>query len=271
VIKSYNVDDPSERAALIAATPTTGFEPRRTRYGNERSYRIHGVEELLRPIESRLTTLVDPADYADVLRWGNDEKVFPRYWQYSTWAPNDGSFRWNQDGLGYCWAWGMTASLMDCRALEGKPTKLLSPVSLGWLVNWQNRGNYLESALRGINERGVCEMEYTPDQHRPSPGSFKNGWEENALLYRLGEIWDLDTSSDARTIQHCVTTLASAISIYAAWNWWNHALCLVGMTGPPWAWQLRNSHNETDVIELTGSRAVPDEAYGVRATLFTGA
>jgi hypothetical protein len=32
------------------------------------------------------------------------------------------------------------------------------------------------------------------------------------------------------------------------------------------AFVLRNSHNESDVIELTGSRAVPDEAYGFIST-----
>jgi hypothetical protein len=32
-------------------------------------------------------------------------------------------------------------------------------------------------------------------------------------------------------------------------------------------WVLRNSHNENDVIELTGSRGVPDEAYGFIDTI----
>jgi len=170
---------------------------------------------------------------------------------------------------GNCWAWGVTASMMDCRAREGKPTVLLSPISLGWLVGWRNRGNYLESAMQGATERGICAMEFTPDMHSLSYKNYKSGWEADALNYRIAEAWDTDARN---MIQHALSVLRTGTPLYIAYNWWGHALQCCGLR---WdesqtnniVWQIRNSHNEDDTIELTGNRGVPDEAYGVRATL----
>ena len=72
-------------------------------------------------------------------------------------------------------------------------------------------------------------------------------------------------------IQHSVSILATGTPLYVAYNWWGHALECVGVE---WdesvayniVWVLRNSHNEADFIRLTGSRGVPSEAYGIRAT-----
>lgn len=172
---------------------------------------------------------------------------------------------------GNCWAWGLAASIMDVRAREGKPTKLLAPVSLGFTVNWANRGNYLESAIRGATERGICEAEYVPDPFSRAYKGYRQGWEQNALLYRLAESWDVDNRSTSAMIQHSISVLSTGTPLYVAYNWWGHALECVGVE---WdesvayniVWVLRNSHNEADLIRLTGSRGVPSEAYGIRAT-----
>lgn len=222
------------------------------------------------PLGSQADMLVDPSDYKEVIQYCHENKIFPIYAQYDSWAPP--GFRWSQNGLGFCWAWGITGNMMDCRSREGKPTKLLSPVSLGWTVGWQNRGNYLMSAINGMKERGVCEMEYTPNPHSLNYRQYKEGWEENALKYRLAEWWDLDNRSDSRMVQHLVTVLASGVPVYVAHNWWGHALSIVSLNWDEslsynMAFVHRNSHNEPDVIELTGGRGIPDEAYGIRATL----
>lgn len=210
--------------------------------------------------------LVDPKDYKEVIQFCHDQKIFPMYHQKATWGPD--GFRWNQNGLGYCWTWSGTGDVMNCRALEGKPSVLLSPVSMGWLVGWRNRGNYLESFINGAMERGIAPMEYTPDQHSLNYKKFKEGWEDAALNYRIQEAWD----SDARKmIQHAISILRCGVSGYIAYNWWGHALSLVGVR---WdesvlnniVWIIRNSHDEDDFIELTGSRGVPDELYGIRST-----
>ena len=127
-------------------------------------------------------------------------------------------------------------------------------------MGWRNTGNYLESAMAGARERGICSAEYTPDMHSLRPARFKDGWEQDALNYRLAEAWDCDSRN---MLQHALSVLATGTPLYIAYNWWGHALECVGLR---WdererdnvVWVIRNSHGEDDVIELTGSRGVPD-------------
>jgi hypothetical protein len=112
--------------------------------------------------------------------------------------------------------------------------------------------------------------------HSPKPSSFLAGWEDNALLYRLHEAWDADNSTDKAMIQHSISILNTAIAGYIAYNWWGHALELVALRWDETQvnnliWVIRNSHDEDDVIELTGNRGVPDELYGLRASKMTAA
>jgi hypothetical protein len=259
---SFNVDDRDDRQALMVRVPQVTALPRRTVYGYAPGLVPFG--------DAFPDKLVQPADYKEVIAHCHDQQIFPLYHQRATWAPP--GFQWNQNGLNYCWAWSATAALMDLLAREGKPVPVLSPVSLGWTVNWRNDGNYLESGIKGLMERGVCEMKYTPDPLSRSYRNYEEGWEANALGYRLGEVFDADNTSDKATIQHALTILSRGVSGYVAYNWWGHAVEVVGLR---WdeslpnnvAWIIRNSHNEDDVIELTGSRGVPDEFYGFSASL----
>ena len=244
-MKHYNCDNSHARAILLEKQSIVGALPRRTVYGQ-----APGID----PFGERFPDkLVQPADYKEVILDCHKKKIFPVYHQHVSWAPP--GFQWDQDGLGFCWAWSLTGNLMDLRAREGKPTVLLSPVSLGWLVNWRNQGNYLESAIRGIKERGVCSMEYTPDPHSLNYRQYKEGWEEDALDHRLAEVWDLDNGSDARMIQHAISVLATGSSLHICYLWWGHALNCCGLRWDETkrnnlVWIIRNSHAEDDVIEF---------------------
>lgn len=173
---------------------------------------------------------------------------------------------------GNCWIWSLAGAYMTTQAIEGKTVKLLSPVSLGRIVDWRNVGNYLEDAVVGMRKYGLCEMEYTPNPHSRSPKTFKDGWEDNALQNRLGDTWDTPNDSIASRIQYMISILKTGTTIYNAHNWWGHATSVVGVE-----WDEsqknnlrvieRNSHNEDDLIELTGDRAIPDEMIGICSSL----
>jgi hypothetical protein len=75
-------------------------------------------------------------------------------------------------------------------------------------------------------------------------------------------------------IQHCLSILAYGRPLQIAYSWWGHALNLVAIRWDETVvnnivWVIRNSHNESDVIELVGSKGVPDEAYGFISTELT--
>jgi len=257
MILQFNCD--TQWRELVNASPAMGALPRQTKYGE--------APGLVPFAEAHPDQLVKKADNKEVIKYCQEHEIFPVYHQHATWAPP--GFRWDQNGLGYCWAWGVGSAIMDCRAREGKPTVVLSPVSLGWLVGWRNRGNYLESAMQGMVDRGMCSMEYTPDQHSLSYRNYKDGWEDDAMNYRIAEAWD---ASPRDMIQHALSILRTGTALYIAYDYWGHALECCGIR---WdeskpnniVWQIRNSHNEDDIIELTGSRGIPDEAYGIRASL----
>jgi hypothetical protein len=245
-----------------------GVLPRITRYGD--------ADAKGKPVENTTVKLYDPSDYKEVITRCHEQKSFPMYWQKRTWAPD--GFRWNQNGIGYCWTWSGTAGMMDLRAIEGKDTVRLAPVSMGFLVNWADRGNYLESYIEGAQEIGVAPASYMPGEdinsHDRNYRNYKDGWKDARGSYRLGEVWDTDTrNGDARTIQHCLSILAYGRPLYIAYSWWGHALECIGLLWDETkknnlVWVIRNSHNETKPIYLDGNRGVPDEAYGFASTEF---
>ncbi len=241
-----------------------GALPRRTRYGRDDAWDLG-----LTPIDQSALDVIAWADLKANIERAREKKAMPVFHQHDKWAPP--GFQSNQDGLPYCWAWSACATMMDVRATEARDTVMLAPVSLGWLVDWKERGFFLDETIRGMRERGITTAEYvggdfnsTNRNHR----SYKEGWEKEALKYRLNEVWDVDTGrGDRYTIQQAATILCAGRPLYIAFNYWGHALMCTGMR---WneskknniEWEIRNSHNEPDVILMDGDKGVPDELYG---------
>ena len=264
MIKSYG-DHNWQQLAKSYAGVEPGFIPRRSRYGDDLAVNKMG----LLPVGD-LTEILQWDDLKDAILLAREHRDMPIFHQYASWAPK-GEFRSNQDGLPYCWTWSLTATFLDLRATEQKDLIYLSPVSMGWLVNWASRGYYLDDSIRGLRERGVAPISHVDDNFNSTNRNYRNyksGWEEEALKYRLKEVWDIDTrSGDRNSILQAATVLCSGRPIYIAYNWWSHALMCTGMR---WnegkknniEWEIRNSHNENDVILMDGDRGVPDEMYG---------
>ena len=241
---------------------TGGAVQRYTEYGDEPGLVAFGA--------AYPDKLVQRLDYKEEIAWAHSRQTFPLYHQRNTWAPP--GYRWNQKFLNYCWAWSVVGSLKDLFAREDKFVPDLAPTTLGGDVGWRNKGNYLGSTLRWLRDRGVAERRFVPGWWDIDPSKFKPGWQDNALKYRLGETWDLDNSSRSVMIQHCVSVLRTGTPVYIAYNWWSHALELVALEWDEGqkndlVWVIRNSHDEDDVIRLTGDKGVPDEAYGLRSSL----
>ena len=232
--------------------------PRITKYASPEARALG-----LTPMEEYPDALIPWEKVQETIERCHREKIFPLYHQENAGVMKE----WYQDGYGYCWAYGLTAAVMGCRAAEGQPPVRLSPFSLGWLVNWRNSGYYCDRAIAGARERGIAPADYVPE-YELNRRRFKDGWEQEAKKYRPLEWWDVDTSRGQKdVIRQCLTILATGRPLYIAYNWWGHALECVGMRwdGSKVIWQVWNSHGD-GVIELAGSRGVPDEAYGVRAT-----
>jgi hypothetical protein len=255
---------------LLAQVPTQqiltgpGGFGRQYRYGSGQAERAGLV-----PVEDYPDDLVDPKDYKEVINWCNEKQIYPRYHLAETGIQN----HWNQNGLPYCWAWGCAASVVSARAMQNLPYVRLAPVSLGWLVNWQNSGYYVDATLEGARERGIASAAFVPSEHNNNPNSFKAGWQEDALNYRPDEFWDTRRTSTASTIQQMITVMKTGTGGDMAYDWWSHALYICGLI-----WdeseennivvELLNSHAD-GFIELAGWRAIPDVFIGVRSAHFS--
>ena len=223
----------------------------------------------LTAIDDGLDELVDPKDYKEVIAHCHEHKIFPMYHQRATWGPE--GFQFNQNGLGYCWTWSGTGDLMNLRATEDKETVLLAPVSMGYLVGWRNEGNYLESFIRGACEDGIVPASHVPggvNSTNRNPYQYLDGYEEERAKYRLDVVWDTDNrAGDAKRLQYLISILNAGRSSYAAWNHLGHAMSVVGIEWDESKYfnvvlDIRNSHNEDDLIQMSGSRCIPNEHYG---------
>lgn len=261
-LMSYNTDDPVDVAALKSKKVRPDFPevlPRRHVYGS-----MEAFDDGLIPVEAVPDVLIDEGDFGDALKVSHEQQTMPIYHMYDSWRPKGQQY--SQDGLGYCWTWSGTGCMMTTRAVEGKDLQYLAPVSMGYLVNWRNAGNYLSSYIKGAREQGVCPAADWSEVNSTNRSS--RYWDEvnQRAKYRLDKVWD--TSSRDMT-RHCLSILCYGRSLYIAYNWWGHALELVGirMDGRTMEWLISNSHGESDVIVLTGGRAIPDEAYGFISTV----
>lgn len=247
--------------ALKRVRKLPGILPRRTRYGS-----VEATSIGLTPMGDYPSKLVAVDDFKAVIEECHAKQVFPMYHLEKSGVCGN----WNQNGLNYCWAWGITAAITANREKEGQTPVELAPVTLGHLVNWRNTGNYLDSAVQGVRERGIAPLEYCSTMYNRKPSSYQEGWQEAALNFRLSEWWDGDTSgTDLYTLQQCLTSLSCGDPIYIAYYWWSHALTIMGME-----WDETQTNNvrvvcfnshDDGFIELTGNKAVPDEFYMVKS------
>lgn len=227
-------------------------------------------------IMEELDVLIDPSDFKDEIDRAMELQLFPYHYRQQ-WLPDGGSLSWNQDGLGYCWTWGGTGCYMTLRCVLGLSPVLLAPVSMGYLVGWANRGNYLASWLKGAREKGIVpvqggetSLDEWPDVSVNSSNrssSFWGQYDDHRNNFRLDEVWDVNTrGGEVRTAQEVLTSLTMGAPNYIAHNYWSHALqieCMAWDTGAPnnLLWGHLNSHNNNKVLWLEGTRGSPDESY----------
>lgn len=239
-----------------------GVLPRRTRYGADDAFELG-----LTPIEQSSLQILDWLDVKEALDRSNEQQLQPQYHQLDTWCAD--GFRSDQDGLPYCWAWSATATLSDLRAIENRETTMLSPVSLGELVNWRSQGYFLDETVAHLIKYGVApasSVDGNFNSTNRNPNTFSDpNWKTTRLDYRLEEAIDLDTYhvDDKFIIRQFATAISSGRSVYYAINSMSHAMSITGMEFSESSylnirWKVRNSHNDL-LLTTEGSRWMPDE------------
>jgi hypothetical protein len=128
----------------------------------------------------------------------------------------------DQNGRGYCHAYGTVGAGMTARAEAGLPTIRLSAESVGGIVTgWINRGANPDDDLEVFVKYGACAQSFMDSEWSLNPTRWKPGWEQDALNHRVVECFDLDPDSDKIFDQEMTCVLINIAT--ADWyNWWGH-------------------------------------------------
>lgn len=132
-------------------------------------------------------------------------------------------FAMDQNGLNYCWAYGTTRAYEISRLLTGCRHVPLAPESLaGPIVRWRNEGGYASEAFKGLESKGVCEASFLDQPHSRNPEKWKTGWQENALLHRSLNWYQIGSSFD-----EIISCLLCNLPVAAGLPWWGHLVCFL--------------------------------------------
>lgn len=178
-----------------------------------------------------------------------------------------------QNGWGYCWAYSTGHACTALRAVAGLPYVKLSPFAVAHIIK------------RGANQGGWCGLsaEFVMKEGIPSQDLWPNlkaglqqdtpQLRENMKSNRVTEGFiDLNVPAYDRnlTLDQVLTLLVMRVPVMVDFNWWTHSVCALDpVEVEPGAFGLRivNSHGtdyESQLMVLTGSKAIPQGAVGLR-------
>jgi len=127
----------------------------------------------------------------------------------------------DQNGLGYCHAYGTISPMEIARKIQGYPYVELSAESVGGIVtNWRNEGAYPEDDLAVAVKYGACAQSFMDKPHSLNSKKWKEGWEKNALKHRALEWFDLRVPN--KTFDAVVTCILLRFPIGLGYAWWGH-------------------------------------------------
>ena len=247
------ISDDNAQMVIDESLARTGgmvsVEPRRTTYGSSEAQQIGLIagEEQIKPYPES--------------EWPDRIKAMAGRFIGDVMVANKVKCK-DQNGLGFCWTYSLTSCVEVIRLQQGQGYVELNPESLGGDVGWRNAGNSLDSAIAYARTHGICERRFSPP-HNLKTGTWQKGWEENALGYKPAEWFDLDGKE---RWPMTVTALLSGYPVYVGYDWWRHALIVVGLTlvGSEVCLVLRNSwgsnYGDDGYFVLKGNKKYP--SYG---------
>jgi hypothetical protein len=213
----------------------------------------------------------------------------------------------DQDGKGYCWAHSSTGCVMAARALMNEPTVELSAYAVACVIkSYRDEGGWGAESADWIAANGVPSSQFWP-QRSMDRSNDNAAMRANAALHKITGQWaDLSAGQYDRnlTFDQVVTLLLSGEPVVGDFNWWSHSVMLAdavdgasqrqttrsastgkltnlqefeaawGVNDPVTAGigiRFRNSWGDSygnkGFSVLTGSKAVPDGAVGIRSVL----
>lgn len=186
----------------------------------------------------------------------------------------------DQNGLGYCHAYGTVMKLMVQRLLQGHKFVMLSAESVGGpITGWRNSGADPADDMEQVCKYGACPQDMMDRAHSLSPGRWKAGWEKEALKYKV-ESWVDPRALVTRNVSYfdiavsmCMQNIPGALG----YMWWAHYI-----SGPyrvlktsNGRYALRNRNNwgsdfgDDGFLDMEEGKGTPDWLFGVSVATAT--
>lgn len=177
----------------------------------------------------------------------------------------------DQNGLGYCHAYGCKDGAVVARLIANHEHVDLSAESIGGPVTgWRNRGAYPEDDMKQLSQYGACPASMMDRPWSLSPHKWDPDWETERLNYRAYEWEDLRVGGPAFDMAATAVLLGKACS--SGFSWWSHFFSgpyRLYREGNRYVLRYRNtwgmSYGDQGFMDYVEGRGTPTWCYAVRA------
>ena len=175
----------------------------------------------------------------------------------------------DQNGNGYCWCFGLVKAMMVSRAINGLPPVFLSAASAAAKIkNGRDEGGWAGEAIEGIENYGVSDVKFWPEDSRDIRKYDTPEQRANAELHKVAEFVELPQNN----FDAVVTSLLMGWPTTLGLMWWGHLICgltprVIGRNefGIEIVNSWKKSWGKNGRSVLTESKATPHEAIAVRS------
>jgi hypothetical protein len=226
-------------------------------------------------------------------------------------GPNSGMIpSRDQNGRGYCWAHSGTSAHLLARAVMNEPYADLSAYAVACIIkNYADEGGWGAQGVDWQVQNGIPTSKTWPQQST-NRSNDNAAMRADAALHKITGQWaDLNAAQYDRnlTFNQVATLLLSRCPVVVDFNWWSHSVCAADLVNgasmrttyrnesgkiPPLyefdlAWGMSDpvtagfgiriwnswgdSWSEQGMGVLTGSKATPDGAVGLKEVMASAA
>lgn len=180
----------------------------------------------------------------------------------------------DQNGYGYCWAYGLVGATMVSYAQTGmKPAPQLSATSVAALAkNWRDQGGWAGEAIKQMLKTGCAELDVWPEHSMDRSLPNQEAVKRSMARHNITEYLELPRQSFA-AVMSALLDPVNPRPVTLGLMWWGHLIyCTKGVVlgrdrfGVLGVNSWKRSWGEQGCVVLTESKATPHEAVAVDRT-----
>jgi len=136
----------------------------------------------------------------------------------------------DQDGLGFCWVHSAKNAAQFASYVQGQRIYELSAVSVGGpITGYRNEGGWPSVAVEYMQKHGAVGTALWPENDLDSSYAKKAAVKGDYKKHRIAATI-ADLGETGNIFDECVTCVLLGSPVAVSYNWWGHAIVMVGVT-----------------------------------------